>query len=269
VKRLSRQNIVSHLTAAVVGLCMIPFTTAETLPNPGVADARIRTAAYSRDEVYRLTGYVGYQTDLEFQPGETFVGLAAGDIEGISFVAQDNHLFLKPKVARVGTNLTIVTSRHTYQVDYSASAQRPDATQEVIYALRFTYPLDLQKEAESATEKSLETHRPRNFDYWYCGNPAIQPVAASDDGVHTRIRFAAHAEEPAIFVRNEDGTESLLNFSIDDGDVILHRVAHRLILRRGKLTGCIVNKGFVGSGERLKSNTTSEDVERTTKGPRS
>ena len=104
----------------------------------------------AQDEVYRLTGYVGYQTDLEFQQGETFVGLAAGDIEGISFVAQDNHLFLKPKVARVGTNLTIVTSRHTYQVDYSASAQRPDATQEVIYALRFTYPPDPQKESESS-----------------------------------------------------------------------------------------------------------------------
>jgi type IV secretion system protein VirB9 len=269
VKHLFRQILVHRLAAAAMGLCMNPFAIAETLPNPGVADARIRTAAYSPDEVYRLTGYVGYQTDLEFQPGETFVGLAAGDIEGIAFVAQDNHLFLKPKVARVGTNLTIVTSRHTYQIDYSASAQRPDATQEVIYALRFTYPPDPQKESETATDKALETHRPRNFDYWYCGSPAIQPIAASDDGVHTRIRFAAHAEEPAIFVRNEDGSESLLNFSMDEGDVILHRVAHRLILRRGKLTGCIVNKGFVGSGERLKSNTTSEDVERATKGPRS
>lgn len=269
MNRLYRQTIVHCLIAAVTGLCITPVTIAETLPNPGLADVRIRTAAYSQDEVYRLTGYVGYQTDLEFQQGETFVGLAAGDIEGISFVAQDNHLFLKPKVARVGTNLTIVTSRHTYQVDYSASAQRPDATQEVIYALRFIYPPDPLKESESATEKAFDTHRPRNFDYWYCGNPAIQPVAASDDGVHTRIRFAAHAEEPAIFVRNEDGTESLLNFSMEDGDVILHRVAQRLILRRGKLTGCIVNKGLVGSGERLKSNTTSGDVERATKGPRS
>lgn len=210
MKRHYRESLPHRLAAAAMSLCVIPCTIAETLPIPGAADARIRTAAYSPDEVYRLTGYVGYQTDLEFQPGETFVGLAAGDIEGISFVAQDDHLFLKPKVARVGTNLTIVTSRHTYQVDYSASAQRPDATQEVIYALRFTYPPDPQKDPDRATEKALETHRPRNFDYWYCGNPAIRPVAASDDGVHTRIRFAAHAEEPAIFVRNEDGSESPL-----------------------------------------------------------
>lgn len=247
-------------------LCVASRSPAETLPDPGLLDARIREARYSRDEVYRLTGYVGYQTDLEFQPGETFVGLAAGDIEGLSFVAQGNHLFLKPKVAKVGTNLTIVTSERTYQVDYSASAEHPDPTEPVIYALRFVYPQKPAAAAEAVTEKALETRRPRNIDYWYCGNPALQPVAASDDGVHTRLRFAAHAEQPAVFVLNEDGSESLLNFSMDEGDVILHRVARRLILRRGNLTGCIVNRGFEGGGERLKSNTTSDQIERATKG---
>ena len=123
-------------------------------------------------------------------------------------------------MARVGTNLTIVTSRHTYQVDYSASAQRPDATQDVIYALRFTYPPDPQKESESATEKELETHRAEELRLLVLRqsrHPARRGLP--DDGVHTRIRFAANSEQPAIFVRNEDGTESLLNFSMDDGDV--------------------------------------------------
>ena len=39
----------------------------------------------------------------------------------MSFVAADNHLFLKPKAAKVGTNLTILTTRRTYQMDYSAN----------------------------------------------------------------------------------------------------------------------------------------------------
>ncbi len=69
----------------------------------------------------------------------------------------------------------------------------------------------------------------------------MRPVAASDDGVHTRLSFAANADLPAIFVRNDDGSESLLNFSMDAGDVVMHRVAKRFVLRRGKLTGCIVN----------------------------
>ena len=241
---------------------------AETSPEPGLLDARVRAAPYSADEVYRLTGFVGYQTDLQFETGESFVGLGAGDIEGLSFVAQDNHLFLKPKAAKVGTNLTILTSRRTYQFDYSVSAALPDASEPVTYVLRFVYPPTLKEEAADNRAFAAESHRPKNIDYWYCGEPTLQPVAASDDGVHTRLTFAAKAEQPAIFVLNEDGSESLLNFSMDAGDVIVHRVARRLILRRGQLAGCIVNKGYTGTGERLKSHTVSEEVERTTPGAR-
>jgi type IV secretion system protein VirB9 len=241
---------------------------AESVPSPGLKDSRIRTTPYSADEVYRLTGFVGYQTDLEFESGETFVGLGAGDIEGISFVAQDNHLFLKPKAAKVGTNLTIVTSRHAYQLDYSASATHPDASEEVTYVLRFTYAPAKGAAEEGSRALDAESHRPRNIDYWFCGDPSLQPTAASDDGLHTRLTFAAKAEQPAIFVLNDDGTESLLNFSMDEGDVIVHRVARRFILRRGTLAGCVVNKGFVGTGDRSTSHTVSDQVERTVPGAR-
>ena len=80
------------------------------------------------------------------------------------------------------------------------------------------------------------------------------------------MRFSANAELPAIFVRNDDGSESLLNFSMDAGDIIVHRVARRFILRRGKLTGCIVNHGFVGGGARLASGTVDPDVVRHVQG---
>ena len=255
-------------TVMLLLLGCIAQAGAETAPSPGLLDSRIRVAPYSADEVYRLKGFVGFETDLEFESGETFLGLGAGDIDGISFVAQGNHLFLKPKAAKVGTNLTILTTRRTYQVDYSASATHPDASEPVTYALRFTYP-PLAKEGGDAGARALaETHRPKNIDYWYCGDASIMPVAASDDGVHTRLTFAAKAEQPAIFILNEDGSESLLNFSMDEGDVILHRVARRLILRRGHLAGCVVNKGYAGSGDRLKSHTVSDQVERVTPGVR-
>lgn len=253
------------LSILLVGLAA--QTLAESVPSPGLQDSRIRTTPYSADEVYRLTGFVGYQTDLEFESGETFVGLGAGDIEGISFVAQDNHLFLKPKAAKVGTNLTIVTSRHTYQLDYSASATHPDATDEVTYVLRFTYSPAKGAAEEGSRALDVESHRPRNIDYWFCGDHSLQPTAASDDGLHTRLTFAAKAEQPAIFILNDDGTESLLNFSMDEGDVIVHRVARRLILRRGTLAGCVVNKGFVGTGDH-STNTVSDQVERTVPGAR-
>jgi type IV secretion system protein VirB9 len=257
--------MMSRLKLLPILLALSMPALAETVPSPGLLDARIRIAPYSENQVYQLLGFVGYQTDLEFERGETFVGLGAGDIEGISFVAQNNHLFLKPKAAKVGTNLTILTSRRTYQLDYAATTALPDASEAVTYVLRFSYPQEAKE--KDTTGRALEaTARPRNIDYWFCGDPSLRPVAASDDGIHTRLTFAAKAEQPAIFILNEDGSESLLNFSMDEGDVILHRVGRRFILRRGNLAGCVVNKGFSGSGDRLKSNTVSQDVVRSTRG---
>jgi type IV secretion system protein VirB9 len=107
----------------------------------------------------------------------------------------------------------------------------------------------------------------RNSDYWYCGRPELKPVAAWDDGVRTWITFGARSELPAIFVKNDDGSESLVNFSIERSDIVVQRIAKRFVLRRGKLTGCIVNKGFTGGGERLRSGTVSPAVMRVTKRP--
>lgn len=259
---------------AVFGLLGFLNALAETVPLRGVVDSRIRSSIYNRDEVYRLRGFVGYQIDIEFEPGEIFSGLGAGDMEGLSFVGQGNHLFLKPKAAKFATNLTVLTNRRHYQFDYSATPQRPGADdQGVIYALRFTYPPPPAQSAADLAAKRLDSElesasakRPRNIDYWYCGQPTLKPVAASDDGVHTRLRFPAHADLPAIFVRNDDGSEALLNYSMDAGDVVVHRIARRFILRRGRLIGCIVNQGFVGAGERLDSGTVSPNVERRTQG---
>jgi len=266
------RNPLRNICAIGLAAMLCHAVWAETVPAKGPVDARIRTAAYNSNEVYKLRGFVGYQIDLEFEQGESFIGLGSGDLEGLVFVGQENHLFLKPKAARVATNLTVLTSRRHYQIDYSASLQRP-GDDDLVYALRFTYAPSSAKVAADAQAKRLDSQlesaantRTQNMDYWYCGERTLRPTAASDDGVHTRLSFAANADLPAIFVRNEDDSESLLNFSVDAGDVVIHRVAQRFILRRGKLTGCVVNRGFSGGGKRLKSGTVAPDVERRVQG---
>src|SRR5688572_3853177 len=217
---------------------------AETLPVRGETDSRIRNATYEADQVYRLYGFVGYAIELIFEAGEAFVGAGGGDLEGLTIDAHANAVLVKPRAAVVATNLVIYTDRRAYRFDYSAEARRPNRpSDEVIYAVRFAYP-DGGPEAADEVGRELaaaKAARPRNSDYWFCGHASLRPVGASDDGVHTRLTFADAAELPALFVRNEDGSESLLNFSVDEGEIVVHRLAPKLILRRGRLTGCIVN----------------------------
>ena len=265
-------NLSSALLASGLLLISTCSSTAISAAPAAYTDSRIRTVAYAADEVYRLEAYVGYQIDLEFEPGESFVGLGSGDLEGLTFTAQENHLFLKPRSGGVDTNLTVLTNRRTYHFDYLSSEHRSDAVPgDVVYVLRFAYPQERSQPVAEVLEQRLlraaET-RGHNFNYTYRGSIELKPIAAWDDGVQMRLRFASQQELPAIFVSNDDGSEALLNFSIDSGELVVQRIARHFIVRRGRLRGCIFNQGFTGSGERLDSGTIAPSVERVTKGAR-
>lgn len=266
--------LVARSVLAVLAALGLSFAGAETTPTRGEVDPRVRTAFYNADEIYKLHGFVGYAIELIFEEGEEFIGTGGGDLEGVTIDAHGSSVLVKPAAAVVATNLVVFTDRRAYRFDYTALERTASgAAEEVMYAVRFTYPLPPIVEgepAEAVIERELSAapaERPRNTDYWYCGDVALRPTAVSDDGVHTRITFSDRSEIPAVFVRSEDGSESLLNFSMDAGDVVIHRLAPRLILRRGRLTGCIVNAGFSGAGLRLESGTVSPNVEREVKAP--
>jgi type IV secretion system protein VirB9 len=245
---------------------------AEQIPERGATDPRIRTVTYDPAQVYRLQGFAGYALHLQFAPGEVFEGLGSGDMEAVSVVAQGNHLFLKPKAARVATNLTLLTNRHTYQLDYTVAPRRANATDEMIYSLTFLYPAEQVQEAASLASahnvsEALAASPPTiNRQYGFCGPPSLKPIEALDDGIQTRLRFPARVDLPAVFVRNEDGAESLVNFTVEGDALIVHRVAKAFVLRRGRLVGCIVNQAFAGGGEAPASGTRSSAVQRVNTG---
>ncbi|SOE06346.1 type IV secretion system protein VirB9 [Variovorax sp. YR752] len=259
------------------GLVFIaPLAHTATVPLAGKVDARVRVVAYNPDDVITLRGYVGYQIHLQFAEDEEFVNLGSGDNGAFDVGAERNHFFIKPKEARASTNLTVLTNRRAYHFDYIVSATAPvgAAARRMVYSLRFTYPQDEARAAAADRERRNaearmnrgEVDRLRNTDYGFCGSDSLRPMSAYDDGVQTRLRFQARAEFPAMFIQNDDGSESLLNFNIEEDEVVIHRVARRFVLRRGKLVGCVVNRSFAGGGARTPSHTNTPGVQRITTG---
>lgn len=272
-----KQELKFAAVLLVIGVLCVSGVRAEQTPARGLVDSRVRVVAYDPEQVIKLKGYVGYQIHFQFAEGETFVNLAAGDNKALDVGYEANHMVLKPLAEKVATNITVITNRHVYQFDYSASAARPDPDrEEVIYSLRFLYPREEAKKAANALEEQRTAlrlasadkgaARVYNANYWGCGSDAIRPTHAVDDGVQTRLRFSAHAEFPTMYVKNDDSSESLVNFTVEDDEVVIHRVARRFVLRRGKLVACLENRAFDGGGERLKSETLVPGVERITRG---
>jgi type IV secretion system protein VirB9 len=260
-------KVSSWVSVGVACALAVSAAQAELIPAAGLKDSRVRSALYVPDEVYRIAGFVGYEMHIEFEAGETFVGIAAGDLDGIGYSTVDNNLFLKPKAASVGTNLTVVTSHRRYQFDYTASSRRPaQGAAEVIYSLRFTYPEIQKGTAKAEIDEALDAPATGsvNTDYGFCGARSLKPTRAYDDGVHTRLTFDGRTEWPAVFVQGEDGAESLVNFTVRGNELVLHRVVRKIILRRGRLAACVVNQAFEGASAVRDSGTTSDVVQRMT-----
>ncbi len=185
LRRLARHQGVLTMIFAVacvlLNVVAAPSARADWVPESGAGDPRIRVAPYSNNRMYRLYGYVGYQIDIEFAPGERFEGLAVGDMESIAFKADGRHPCIRPRVPHLRTNLTVLTNLWSYEFDYSVLPRSPDkAVHQVIYALRFTYPsspavavrrVRLRIAADLAHGPAVK----RNFGYWYCRSPSVKP----------------------------------------------------------------------------------------------
>jgi type IV secretion system protein VirB9 len=107
--------------------------------------------------------------------------------------------------------------------------------------------------------------RVSNDDYWYCGSRSLRPVSAVDDGLQVRLTFAASAEMPAVYAAEPDGDEVLVNTHVENDTIIVHRLAARLVLRRGREVGCIVNRSAPAAGQRAASGTVDEGIDRQTR----
>jgi len=246
---------------------------AEINPKPGHTDPRIRKVVYNPDDVIRLIGYVGYQTHFKLGENERFMGVGAGDTWGLEITAHGNDTWVKPKGLLVRTNFDLKTNKRLYHFDYESRRDPPLKKSAMIYSITFQYPDDEAEHRRLLTtqqrlQNKLHAHGGTiNRNYWYCGHESMKPVEAYDDGLQTHLRFSATAEFPAIFVENDDQTEALINFHMDpdDGEVVIHRIGHRFVLRRGDLVGCIENRQFTGGGRRMTNGTVSPDVVRETK----
>ena len=228
----------------------------------------VRYVRYSADHIYHLRGRVGYEVDLQFAPGERFLGLGVGDSKAIKIAAAANHLFIKPVVPRVSTDMTVLTNRRTYVFRYRVTPADDSANHSIVYAMRFQYPHVTRRRSTARTRRwrvdralqQAEHAAPHNTDYWFCGSKALEPQAAWDDGAQTHLVFSSRQQLPAVFRLNADGSESLVNLHMRGAQMVIQGIARRWVLRRGGLTGCIVNRAFAGSGRRLSSGTISPRV---------
>ena len=272
------------LTAALA-MILVSGAMAETTPEPGAADPRVRVVTYSPKNVVRLNTFFGVSTHIKFSESEQIKDVAVGDDLAWKVIPRGNNLFIKPTAKEGDTNITVITNRRTYHfvaVVLTEKNQKAWANRELIYSLSFRYPDEedansnarARAEAEKARREDVKNRLARapsrnghNMDYWVAGHQEVSPSGAYDDGRFTYLIFNNNSAMPAVYETDESGKESLVNTHVTSGNtIVIHRLAERITLRKGDFVASVWNKSYdqTGGANNL-TGTVAPDVERVIK----
>ena len=227
---------------AVLAIALIALPAqAAVSPRPSLGDPRIQVVGYDPTEVVQLKAALGYQLTIEFDPAEQIENVAIGDSLGWQVIPnrKANLLFVKPMERVPATNMTVVTNLRRYNFELSVRPGSPKAA-DVLYTLRFEYPQPVPVIVEAPPPPPPP--RAANRAYSYEGSARIVPAAVFDDGAATYFQFGDGADQPAIFAL-EGGEEAMVNWRIRDDYVVVDRLAHGFVLRRGEEVTRIHNDG--------------------------
>lgn len=246
------------MTRALMAATLLAAAALSSLP--AAADNRLVERLYNADSVVRVEGRANVQSTIQFDGDETIENVAIGDSQSwqVTPNKRANLLFLKPLAERASTNMTVVTSRRTYLFDLVASP----AHRTPVYILSFTYPKDQEdtKLAEGtsaaatpdATELAAATDpyavvdpAALNFAWAPKGKTALLPARVFDDGWATYLAWSAGTPLPAILIKDFQGTEGPVNFSVRGDVIVVDGVPREIVLRSGKDSATLTNNGPV------------------------
>ena len=222
-------------------------------------DPRLVEKLYDPTKVVRIDGRPNVQATIAFGEDEHIENVAIGDSQSwqVTPNKRANLLFVKPLSPTATTNMTVVTDRHTYLFDLVASPRAKP-----LYVLRFTYPEEPEEKqvqmasadgaagAPNAVELAaamdpLAVVDPAelNFAWAAKGDTKLVPARTYDDGESTFLAWPAGEPVPAILIKDFEGTEGPVNFTVRGDVVVVDGVPREIILRSGKDSATLTNTG--------------------------
>ncbi len=236
-------------------LVLVVNTTAlairESRPTP--IDSRIRVLIYNPDDVFKFTGYYGYQASIEFAKDEEVISISMGDTTSWQIVPAGHRIFIKPVEHDATTNMTLITNKRTYFFELYAEETEDMRDPDMVFNVRFIYPDEEEEEhlkvySTSSSTPDLAHPEKYNFNYSISGSEEIAPVKVFDDGEFTYLQFRdKNAELPAILAVDENLRESMVNYRLapdNSNMVIIEQVFPKLSIRHGKKIVCVFNEMF-------------------------
>ena len=213
-------------------------------------------------------------TDIALQPGESIMGIHAGDtIRWLFSPSQSmkdgqpvSHIVVKPSKPGISTNLLIHTDRRTYNMDLTASEK-----EQYIRGVAFSYPINdltplFTKNQRKKDMDAIprEDHLEIDLDGFYTRYKIVdkqkadwRPDAVFDDGVKTYIKMPVRFSETPAFYILLDRKETLVNYRVKGRYYVVDRLFDRAYLKVGSKKVVIIREDTLSDSNIRESRGTT------------
>ena len=281
------KNLIIGCIMASTSLVWASPAMAASFPKSASADSRMKSVVYNENDVVSLRGYYGYQTTISFASYEKIQNISIGDSVAWQVVPNKvgNILFVKPVEERATTNMTVITDRRIYTFELTAGEAASPRDSNITYMLKFNYPQDSvldftggnveifdtasayqssrpfapKSKIESSGISAVGAPRDLNFDYSYKGEDGLAPSTVFDNGEFTYFKFRDNTDLPAVFEVDKDRNESVINYRLEDGYMVVEGVGRQFTLRHGEDEACVFNDSFNDTKSLFAQNRESRD----------
>ncbi len=251
------------LLCAALLMGISPLTLANQNPKPLSTDSRLRVVAFNPNEVVTIVATQLISTEIQFGEDETIIWSNGGDTAAWTLDLDEdvpNIMFIKPTIDFTDTNLAVVTNKHAYHFRIIAPVKTPGIKSlPPTYNVKFTYPLEeaaaiMAKNAAKLREKEAVVADNQaspldwNWNYSYSERCSLNnvPIRAFDDGTFTYFEFGPNHDNPAIFIVDGQGHESLANWHMKGQYIVVERLAPQFTIRSNGANdaSCVFNQNY-------------------------
>ncbi len=225
------------------------YSFALSVSRPVGNESRIRVINYVPNSVIRFIGHYNYHSIIEFGQDEEIKTITMGESAGWQMNPVGNRIFLKPIGLDATTNMTVITNRRTYFFEMHAENASSISDTNLAFITKFMYPdgqMGVPNIIGNTNPSGVDLSKPAqyNFHYRISGKSSyIEPLLVFDDGKFTYFKFRdVNADLPSIFMVDPMQNESLINYRIADGFIIVERVTNKFTLRSGREVICVFNE---------------------------
>lgn len=225
----------------------------------GHAQQTARTVRYHANDIIPVRAKMRYTTLIQLPPSEKILQVATGDKDFWIIDVVNNFCFLHPAKEGIHSNLNLITDKanvYSFTLD-DVESGNPDlkivvepsdpssiaaanGASTLVSATEVTAAQQTAQAAENHARQAIERFRSEyptqnvKFDYVYRNKKPFDIAAIYEDGQFSYIRSSA-TEKFAVY-ELKDGKPSLIEFQLEDGTYVLHKVVDHGYLAIGKHT---------------------------------